>query len=149
VDLWKPERDPGALILSDAGFASGSGTVREAIYAFGVEAVETLSDGLGMAAELFGYPGGPKSLPAQRDDAGAQDPVSGSVAATGQLTDLRPFRRVFGRAGAQKLWHVLFSFSGRRFGHELMCTAFEERSTNGSLLLLDIEVETLSAEVKS
>ncbi|MDP9457085.1 MAG: hypothetical protein M3Q60_15205, partial [Actinomycetota bacterium] len=45
------------------------------------------------------------------------------------------FCRVFGHAGAQKFRHVfLFSFPGRRFGHELMCTAFEERSTRSHLI---------------
>ena len=77
------EDDPGALIFSDSRLAPGSGTICEIIYAFGVEAVETLSHGLRMAAEFFGYLGSSKSLPAQGDDAGAEDPVAGSVAATG------------------------------------------------------------------
>jgi hypothetical protein len=80
-----------------------------------------------MAAEFFGYLGGSKPLPAQGDDAGAQDPVAWGVAAAGQLTDLRLFSRVFGHAGVQEFRHGLL-LPGRRFGDKLMCTVFEERS---------------------
>jgi hypothetical protein len=81
-----------------------------------------------MAADFFGYLGCSKPLPAQGDDAGAQDPVAGGVAAAGQLTDLRHFCRVFGYAGVQKFRHGLL-LPGLRFADKLMCTAFEERST--------------------
>jgi hypothetical protein len=37
--------------------ASGAGTVSETVYALGIEAVDTLPDGLGVTAELFGDPG--------------------------------------------------------------------------------------------
>lgn len=83
--------DPGALIFGDARLAPGSETICKAIYAFGIEAVKAFSHGLRVTAEFLGYPGGSKSLPAQRNDAGAEDPVSGSVATSGQLTDLRLF----------------------------------------------------------
>ncbi len=75
--------DSGTLIFSDSRLASDPAPIREAIYSFGIEAVETLSHGLRMAAKFFGYPGGSKSSPAQRVDAGAEDPVTGGVAATG------------------------------------------------------------------
>jgi hypothetical protein len=43
--------------------------------------------------------------------------------------DLALFLGILGQASAEQLRHILFSFPGRRFGHELMCTVFEERSS--------------------
>jgi hypothetical protein len=80
--------DPGALVLRDARFASGSGAISETIYTFGVEAMEALSYGFRMTAKLLGDCGGAQPLPAQRDDAGAEDPVARSVAAAGEFVDL-------------------------------------------------------------
>ncbi len=82
-----------------------------------------------MASELLGYLGRAKSLPARRDDPGSYDPVVRRVAATSKSPDLPFFFETFGRAGTQQLRHVLYSFLVWRFGHALMCTAFEERST--------------------
>jgi len=121
--------DPGALIFGYTGFTSGSGEVSEAVQAFGVEAVEALSYGLRVAAELLGYVGGAQPLPAQGDDAGAEDPISWGMAAAGELVNLSLLFGVFGRSGAKQFRHVLFSLPVRRFDHKLMCTAFEERST--------------------
>jgi hypothetical protein len=42
--------------------------------------------------------------------------------------DLALFLGILGQASAEQLRHILFSFPGRRFGHEFMCTAFEERN---------------------
>ncbi len=50
--------DPGALFFGDARFASGSETISQSIYTFGVVAVEAPSDGLWMAAHPLGDPGG-------------------------------------------------------------------------------------------
>jgi hypothetical protein len=50
--------DLGALLFGDAGSSSGSGPISEALYAFGVEAVEALPHGLWVRAELFGDLGG-------------------------------------------------------------------------------------------
>jgi hypothetical protein len=54
-----------------------------------------------MTAEFLGYLGGAQTLPAQRDDAGAEDPVSGSVAASGEFAYLSLFLYILGCAGAQ------------------------------------------------
>ena len=80
--------DPGALVLCDAGLTARAGEICEPVYTFGVEAVETLSYGLRMTAEFLGYLGGAQTLPAQRDDASAEDPVSGSVATSGEFAYL-------------------------------------------------------------
>jgi len=101
VDLWRPERYPGALVFGDARLAPGSGTISKPIYPFGVEAVEALPHGLGVAAEFLGDPGVAQSLPAQGDDAGAQDPVPRSMTATGQLMDLALFIGILGQAGGE------------------------------------------------
>jgi hypothetical protein len=50
--------DPGALIFGDAGLAAGLGAVPETVHTVDVEAMEALSYGLRMAAELLGYVGG-------------------------------------------------------------------------------------------
>jgi hypothetical protein len=50
--------DPGALIFGDAGLAAGPGAVPETVHTVDVEAMEALSYGLRMAAELLGYVGG-------------------------------------------------------------------------------------------
>jgi hypothetical protein len=58
-----------------------------------------------MAAELLGDPGGAQPLPAQGDDAGAQDPIAWGVAASGKLMDLALFIGIFGRASGEQLRH--------------------------------------------
>jgi hypothetical protein len=93
--------DPGALLLCDAGHTARAGAVCEPVYPFGVEAVEAHSYGLRMTAEFLGYLGGAQILPAQRDDADAEDPVSGSVATSGEFAYLSLFLYVLGCAGAQ------------------------------------------------
>ena len=93
--------DLRAFQLREAWLASGTRTISESIYPFGVEAVEWLSNGFGMAAEFLGYFGGAQSQPTQRDDPGPQDPVSGSVAATSQFVNLLLFFGIFGLAGAK------------------------------------------------
>src|SRR5215203_2930670 len=93
--------DPGALVLCDAGLTARAGAVSAPVYTLGVEAVEALSYGLRMTAEFLGYLGGAQTLPAQRDDAGAEDPVSGSVATSGEFAYLSLFLYVLGCAGVQ------------------------------------------------
>lgn len=122
--------DPRAFQLREAWLASSTGTISESIYPFGVEAMEASTHGLGVATKLLGYFGGAKSLPAQSDDPGSEDPITGGVAACGELVNLSLLFGVFGRSGAKQFRHVLFSLPVRRFGHKLMCTAFEERSSN-------------------
>jgi hypothetical protein len=78
-----------------------AGAVSEPVYPFGVEAVEALSYTLRMTAEFLGYLGGAQTLPAQRDDADAEDPASGSVAASGEFAYLSLFLYVLGCAGAK------------------------------------------------
>jgi hypothetical protein len=103
--------DLRAFQLREAWLASGTRTISESVYPFGVEAVEGLSNGFGMAAEFLGYFGGAQSLPTQRDDLGPEGPVSGSMAATSQFVDLPLFFGIFGLAGAKQFRHVHFSFS--------------------------------------
>jgi hypothetical protein len=129
--------DPGALILREAGFAARAGAISETIYSCGIEAVEASTHGLGVAAELLGYLGGTQSLPAQGDDPGSEDPITWGVAAAGELVNLSLLFGVFGRSGAKQFRHVLFSLPVRRFGHKLMCTAFEERSITAVPVSID------------
>ena len=56
-----------------------------------------------MAAELLGDPGGAQPLPAQGDEAGAEDLIAWGVAASGQLMDLALFIGIFGRASGEQL----------------------------------------------
>jgi len=110
--------DLRALQLREAWLAPGSGTISEPIYPFGVEAMKVLSNGLGVAAEFFGYFGGAKALPAQRDDPGAEYPVCGGMAASGESVDLALLFGIFWRVSVKQFRHVLFSFPVRRFGCE-------------------------------
>ena len=71
----------------------------------------------------------------------------GSVAAAGKFADLSLFLRALGCAGVQQFRYVLFSFPGRRFGHALIYTAFEERNTTGSLLERDVKAGLLTIEL--
>jgi hypothetical protein len=59
--------DLRAFQLREAWLASGTRTISESVYPFGVEAVEGLSNGFGMAAEFLGYFCGAQPLPTQRD----------------------------------------------------------------------------------
>ena len=93
--------DPGALVLCDARLTARTGAVSEPVYPFGVEAVEPLAYALRMTAEFLGYLGGVQTLPAQRDDAGAEDPICGSVATSGECAYLLLFLYVLGCAGTQ------------------------------------------------
>jgi len=70
-------------------------TVTEPIDAQGIEAVDVLSYGLGVAVQRLGDLGGTQSSPAQGDDAGTEDPVCGSVAAARELVDLSFFFTAF------------------------------------------------------
>src|SRR5215212_3886633 len=81
-----------------------------------------------MTAEFLGYLGCAQSPPAQRDDAGAQDPVAWGMAASGEFVDLALLFGIFWRASVKQFRHVLFSFPVRLFGSELMYTVFEERN---------------------
>ena len=77
----------------------------------------------------------PNPCQLKADDTSPQDPVAGSMAAASQLADLPLLLGILGCTGAQQFRHVLFSFPGRRFGHALMSTAFEERSTSTTSLI--------------
>ena len=70
--------DLRAFQLREAWLASGTRTISESVYPFGVEAVEWLSNGFGMAAEFLGYFGGARSLPTLRDDLGPEDQSPGA-----------------------------------------------------------------------
>ncbi len=63
--------------------------------------MDALPDSLGVTAKVFGDLGSAQSLPATGDDAGSEDPVCGSVTASGKLADLPLFLSVFGLAGAE------------------------------------------------
>jgi hypothetical protein len=130
--------DPGALILREAGLAARAGAISETIYSCGIEAVEASTHGLGVAAELLGYLGGTQSLPAQGDDPGSEDPITGGVAAAGELVNPSLLFGVFGRSGAKQFRHVRFSLPVRRFGYALICTDFEERSTSTTVVDRDV-----------
>jgi hypothetical protein len=111
--------DPGALIFADTGFASGSGAVSETALAFGFR----------VRADLLGHFGGAQFSPTQRDDSSPEDPITGCVAASGEITDLALLFDIFGHSSAEQLRHGLFSLPDRRFGYALMYIVFEERST--------------------
>jgi hypothetical protein len=98
-----------------------------------------------MTAEFLSDLGGAQSPPAQRDDAGAEYPVAGGMAASGEFVDLALLFGIFWRASVKHFRHVLFSFPVRRFGCEIMYTVFEERSTNGSLLGWDMRASSLES----
>src|SRR5215203_3614279 len=63
-----------------------------------------------MTAEFLGDLGGAQSPPAQRDDAGAEYPVAGSMAALGEFVDLALLFGIFWRASVKQFRHVLFTF---------------------------------------
>jgi hypothetical protein len=77
-----------------AGLTAGARTVTEPIDPFGIEAVDALSYGLGMAVQRVGDLGGTQSSPAQGDDSGTEDPVTRCAAAARELVDL-PFFSIF------------------------------------------------------
>jgi excisionase family DNA binding protein len=63
-----------------------------------------------MTAEFLGDLGGAQSPPAQRDDAGAEYPVAGGMAASGEYVDLALPFGIFWRASVKQFRHVLFTF---------------------------------------
>ncbi len=95
------------LVESEQGRAGGSRLARSAQEITLRDAVEAGAHGLWVAFKLLGYLGRAKSLPAQRDDPGSHDPVTGSLAATGQSMGLLLFFSIYRFAGAQQFRHGL------------------------------------------
>src|SRR3954464_6241071 len=88
-----------------------------------------------MTAEFLGDLGCAQSSPAQRDDAGAEYPVAGGMAASGEFVDLALLFGTFWGASIKQSRHVHFTFPVQRFGCELMYTVFEERSTSTTVVI--------------
>jgi hypothetical protein len=87
--------DLRALIFCNAGLTAGARTVTEPIDAPGIEAVDVLSYGLGVAVRRLCDLGGTQFSPAQGDDARTKDPVTRRVAAAREVVDLPFFFTIF------------------------------------------------------
>ena len=118
----------GALVLADAGFASGAGPVAEPVEPLGGEAGQPLAHRLRTTAQCFGDGRHPQSVPGQDDHLCPTDPIRRSVPRSGQLADLALLDHIHRRASkhAASAWSItsVVPTSGR-----LIQPHIEERST--------------------
>ena len=101
--------DLASLGLVQAAGATRARPVTESLDTLGVEAVQPLPHGLGMAPQPLGDLTGALALPASDHDAGAQDPVGGCMAAGRQPAHSALLVQVSGRSGVQQRRHGMGS----------------------------------------
>jgi hypothetical protein len=88
-----------ALVLGEPRLAAGTGVVTKPVQTLGVEPLDALAHGLGVAVELGGDLAGPRSVPAAGDHPGAGNPVTRGVAAGRELADRAFLGGILGWSG--------------------------------------------------
>jgi hypothetical protein len=88
--------DSSPFQFGQAGLASRTWTIAQAVESFSIEPDDLLWDGLGMIAELLGDDGRALPLPAPHDHPGSDDPVARRMATSGELPDLLLFLGIKG-----------------------------------------------------
>jgi hypothetical protein len=94
-----------------AAFAPGAGAIAEPIDSLRIEADDAFPYGLWMTPEFGRDDRGPESVPTPEDHPRAQDPISGGMAAAGELPNLARFTVARSWSRKQELGHTRLQMS--------------------------------------
>jgi hypothetical protein len=86
-------------MLGEPRLAAGTGAVTKPVQPLGVEPLDALAHGLGMAVELGGDLAGARAVPAAGDHPGAGNPIARGVAAGRELADRAFLGGILGWSG--------------------------------------------------
>jgi hypothetical protein len=86
-------------VLGEPRLAAGTGAVTKPVQPLGIEPLDALAHGLGVAVKFGGDLAGPRSVPAAADHPGAGNPVAGGVAAGRELADRAFLGGILGWSG--------------------------------------------------